>query len=92
MKKENKESIMQTHIDNCTSTGLSIKRYCEVNELNPSVYYYWVKRLKSNATGNFIHLSMDTSPKSGCSILFCNGHKFSFDALPPVDYLKKLLS
>lgn len=92
MEKEKKSSVMQNHIANCTSSGLSVKQYCKNNGLHPSVYYYWLKQLSINSTGNFIKISSSISSESSFSILFNNGHKFCFDILPPIDYLKKLLA
>ena len=83
---------MEDHISKCTLSGLSIRDYCKDNGINVSVYYYWLKRFSKNSTGDFIKVTPLSSYEKGYSVLFISGHKFSFDILPPVDYLKKLLS
>jgi hypothetical protein len=47
------EQLWQTHLDNCKTSGMSIREYCRQNNLRQSSYYYWKSRLSvSSLRGN----------------------------------------
>jgi len=47
------EQLWQIHLDNCKTSGMSIREYCRQNNLRQSSYYYWKSRLSvSSLRGN----------------------------------------
>ncbi|MEO7486985.1 MAG: hypothetical protein ABIU77_07775, partial [Ferruginibacter sp.] len=72
-----------------------VDQYCKEQNLKPSVYYYWRKKLledpKTNTTGSFIQVQ-PVSQSGSVEIIFTNGVKIHFDNLVPAAYLKQLVS
>ena len=84
---------MRHHIEACKKSGLPVHQYCKEQNLKPSAYYYWRKKLESDSqidTGSFIELQPVTT--TNCvEIVFTNGVKIHFENLVPVHYLKQLI-
>ena len=92
-EKLNKSDQMRQHIEACRESGLAVEQYCKEQNLKPSVYYYWRKKLESDSqihTGSFIELQPITTT-SCVEIVFTNGVKIHFESLVPVHYLKQLI-
>lgn len=50
MNKINQEINKQEWIEKikqCRSSGLSIKKWCEINNVPQPTYYYWLKRIRT---------------------------------------------
>lgn len=41
-KKEWKEKIIE-----CRSSGLSVNKWCEINNVSKPTYYYWLKKIRT---------------------------------------------
>lgn len=55
---------MRQHIEACKESGLHVEQYCKEQNLRPSAYYYWRKKLDSDSqihTGSFIELQPITT-------------------------------
>jgi len=56
------EQARMTHwaqfIRDCKASGLSIKAYCEGHGVKKSAYYYWLKKLRDEACGQFLMSQM----------------------------------
>ena len=39
-----KQEQWRKHIDECTSSGLSIQEWCKVNDVSPDQYHYWKRK------------------------------------------------
>ena len=92
-EKLNKSAQMRQHIEASKESGLAVEQYCKEQNLKPSVYYYWRKKLESDSqihTGSFIELQPITTT-SCVEIVFTNGVKIHFESLVPVHYLKQLI-
>ena len=44
MTELSKEKQWRKHIDDCTSSGLSIEAWCTANEVSSYQYHYWKKK------------------------------------------------
>lgn len=90
IKNTTQSEIMQAHISACKESGSTVEVYCRDNQLKPSVYYYWRKKLQPAVSGKFISITprLSTAPMS---ITFINGNRINFETLPPVDYVKQLI-
>lgn len=40
----------QHHLDTWQQSGLSKKHYCQLHDLNPATFYYWLKHQKNDAS------------------------------------------
>ncbi len=92
MEQSTIKELMQQHITACTVSGKSVESYCNEHQLKPHIYYYWRKKLEpQQQPGKFISIA---SPlfNSPISIIFTNGKRICFDTMPPVDYVKQLMS
>ena len=95
-KKISKAFQMRQHIEACEAGGRSVEEYCREQNVKPSTYYYWRKKLlsdeaKSNhAAGSFIPVP-SIPQSSGVELIFTNGIKIHFEHLVPVEYLKQLV-
>jgi hypothetical protein len=92
-EKLNKSELMRQHIEACKESGLAVHQYCKEQNIKPSVYYYWLKKLEIDPqihTGSFIELQPITTT-SCVEIVFTNGVKIHFENLVPVHYLKQLI-
>lgn len=83
--------LMQTHIEACKASGLTVRAYCLEHQIKFSNYYYWQNKLQLPAPGKFIPITplLLTVP---VSITFTNGKCISFETMPPVEYVKQLMS
>jgi hypothetical protein len=81
---------MRLHLSACKSSGLTVEQYCRQNQLKPSYYYYWRKKLQPSEPGRFVSIAASTGSPV-VSIIFTTGLRLCFETLPPVDYLKQLL-
>lgn len=84
---------MQFHIAACKASGITVHAYCLQHHIKYSNYYYWQKKLQpqSKRVGKFISIA-PPPPIAGVRITFTNGNRISFEGIPPVDYLKQLMS
>jgi hypothetical protein len=89
--KLNRSDLMLTHIAACKASGKTVEDYCMEHELKPSNYYYWRKKLQSPVPGKFISIAPLLS-NAPVRISFTNGIHVSFETMPPVDYVKQLVS
>lgn len=84
--------LMQSHLDACKASGLTVRSYCLEHQIKSSNYYYWQNKLQLLAPrGKFIPITplLSTVP---VSITFTNGKCISFETLPPIEYVKQLMS
>jgi hypothetical protein len=81
---------MRLHLSACKSSGLTVEQYCRQNQLKPSYYYYWRKKLQPTEPCRFVSIVAPASA-SVFSIIFTTGHRICFEVMPPVDYLKQLM-
>lgn len=86
-------ALMQQHIAACKASGKSVEGYCKEHQLKASLYYYWRKKLEPppQQAGKFISVSVPLS-NAQVSIVFANGTRICFEAMPPADYVKQLMS
>ena len=92
-KKIARAAEMRRHIEACKTSGLYVEQYCKEQNLKPSRYYYWRKKLLGDSkvnTGSFIQLQ-PVSQSSCVEIVFTNGVKIHFENVVPADYLKQLV-
>ncbi len=90
--KTNRADLMRTHIAACKASGCTVEDYCMDHELKASNYYYWRKKLQPpQEPGKFIPVTPLLS-NTPVRIGFTNGIYVSFETLPPVDYVKQLVS
>jgi hypothetical protein len=82
---------MQAHIDACKASGKTVVEYCSQHQLKVHQYYYWRKKLQPPEPGKFIPITALLS-NAPVRISFTNGIHINFETLPPVDYVKQLLS
>lgn len=82
---------MQSHIEACKASGMTVKAYCLQHHIKYSNYYYWQKKLQSQQACKFINITPPL-PIAGMSVTFTNGNRISFECMPPVDYVKYLMS
>jgi transposase-like protein len=91
-EKTNRSELMRTHIAACKASGKTVEDYCKEHELKPSNYYYWRKKLQpSQEPGKFISIT-PLLANAPVRISFTNGIHISFETMPPVDYIKQLVS
>jgi hypothetical protein len=84
--------LMQSHIAACKASGKNVQVYCLEHKIKPSNYYYWKKKLQQkDSPGKFIAITPLTS-NAPVSIIFTNGNRIYFEAMPAPDYLKQLVS
>lgn len=84
--------LMQSHIEACKESSLTVRAYCLEHQIKSSNYYYWQNKLQLPAPGGkFIPVTplLSTVP---VSITFTNGKRISFETMPPVEYVKQLMS
>lgn len=48
-RKNNLAHIWAERIDACQSSGSNVKTWCRENNVSASQYYYWIKKLHTNA-------------------------------------------
>lgn len=89
-KAKGPESML-SHIVACKASGMKVGAYCREHHLKRSNYYYWQKKLHQPAAGKFIGITPLLS-NAPVSIIMANGHRICFEALPPPDYIKQLVS
>jgi hypothetical protein len=83
---------MRSHIEACKASGITAKAYCLEHQIKRSVYYYWQNKLLAQLQpGKFIRIAPVVS-NMAVSIIFTNGNRISFEAMPPVEYVKQLMS
>ncbi len=82
---------MRTHIAACKASGKTVEDYCMEHELKASNYYYWRKKLQPQEPGKFISVTPLLS-NAPVRITFTNDIHISFETMPPVDYVKQLVS
>ena len=91
-EKTNRSALMQTHIAAFKASGKTVEDYCMDHELKPSNYYYWRKKLQlPQEPGKFISITPQLS-NAPVRITFTNGIHINFETMPPVDYVKQLVS
>ena len=83
---------MQAHIAACKASGITVKAYCLQHNINHSNYYYWQKKLQSQLPiGKFMSITpqlFDTP----VTIVFTNGNRMIFEAMPPAKYIKQIMA
>jgi transposase-like protein len=90
-EKTNRTELMRAHIAACKASGKTVEDYCMEHELKASNYYYWRKKLQPPKSGKFIPITPLLS-NAPVRITFTNGIYVSFEIMPPVDYVKQLVS
>jgi transposase-like protein len=53
----NQSVLMEQHIAACKASGKSVESYCKEQQLKPSLYYYWRKKLQPQQPGKFISIA-----------------------------------
>jgi hypothetical protein len=92
MENTTMAETMRSHIETCKASGLSVKAYCLAHQIKHSVYYYWQKKLHPPLPpGKFVRIAPALS-NVPVSIVFANGNRISFEAMPPVEFIKQLMS
>lgn len=83
---------MQAHIASCKASGITVKAYCLQHNINHSNYYYWQKKLQPQfPPGKFISITPQLF-NSPVTIVFTNGNRMIFEAMPPAEYIKQLMA
>ena len=85
---------MRQHIAARQSSGVYVEQYCKEQNLKPSAYYYWRKKLSEDPKINTVSFKQlqPASQRSSIEIIFTNGVKIHFGNLVPAAYLKQLVS
>jgi hypothetical protein len=94
--KSEKINERQQLIDRWKESGKSIMAFCKEENISYYTFLYWRDKLvrKTNRSG-FIKIKSSVSKKTTdntCEIIFTNGNRLNFSALPEAGYLKALLS
>jgi len=85
-------SVMQAHIVACKASGKPVVEYCQQHQIKVHQYYYWQKKIQMlQEPGRFIRIAQPLSV-GPVSIVFTNGNRLCFETMPPVDYVKQLMS
>ncbi len=85
---------MEQHVAQCNAGGMHVRQYCLEQNIKPSTYYYWLKKLQvptNKNMGSFVRVQ-PIEQSSRIEISLVNGVKICFENLVPADYLKQLLS
>ena len=83
---------MRSHIEACKASGITTKAYCLEHNIKRSGYYYWQNKLQPQLQpGKFLRIAPALS-NAPVNIIFINGNLISFEVMPPVEYLKQLIS
>ena len=85
---------MEQHVAQCSVGGMQVRQYCLEQNIKPSTYYYWLKKLQGPTDknrGSFVRVQ-PIEQSSSIEISLVNGVKICFENLVPADYLKQLLS
>ncbi len=91
-KNISQAQTMQSHIEACKASFITVKAYCLRHDIKHSSYYYWQKKLQPPLqSGKFISITpkLLTAP---VIVVFTNGNRISFECMPPAEYLKQLMS
>jgi hypothetical protein len=92
MEDTNIAETMRSHFKACKASGLTIKAYCLTHQIKHSVYYYWQKKLQPQLPpGKFISITPQLFNTS-VTIVFTNGNRMIFEAMPPAEYIKQLMA
>jgi hypothetical protein len=84
--------IMQAHIAACKASGITVKAYCLQHQLTYSNYYYWQKKMQPQLPpGKFISITPQLF-NAPVTIVFTNGNRMIFEAIPPAEYIKQLMA
>lgn len=88
-KNITRAQTMQSHIEACKASGMTVKAYCLKHQLKFSNYYYWKKKLQPQEADKFISITPSLS-NAAVSFIFANGNRICFESMPPADYIKQL--
>lgn len=86
--------LMREHLQQQFRSGLTVQRYCLEHGVNKSTFYYWKKKMEQQeeqSAAGFIEMHPSRFCQGNTTIYFPNTVSICFDALPPLDYLKKLI-
>lgn len=63
MSNLTKEMEWLTYITECENSGLSVRRWCTINQISPDQYYYWSKKINTikTETTQWASLSLDSA-------------------------------
>ena len=89
-----KRQGMEQHIVQCSASGMQVRQYCLEQNIQPSTYYYWLKKLQAPSNkniGSFVRVQ-PIEQSSRIEISLPNGVKISFENLVPADYVMQLVS
>lgn len=93
-----RQAHWQGIIDKHVASGLSKADFFKLNNINPATYYYWFKKINTQAKTNRNHiLPVEITPRSHISshqtveLLFPNGYQLSFEASIEPTNLKQIL-
>lgn len=93
-----RHAYWQGIIDAQVASGLTKADFFKLNNINPATYYYWFKKINTQAKTNRNHiLPIETTPQSHMSshqtveLLFPNGYQLSFEASIEPTNLKQIL-
>jgi len=83
--------VMRQHIESCRASDMTVLAYCKANNLAPSKYYYWQKRLQpKTAVPSFKQISPMSLDTMSTVIDFPNGIRISFSGFVNTSILKEL--
>ncbi|CAN5801937.1 hypothetical protein BH11BAC3_BH11BAC3_46480 [soil metagenome] len=92
MDSKKTAQTMQAHIAACKASGITVKAYCLQHDINHSNYYYWQKKLQPQLPpGKFISITPQLF-NTRVTIVFTNGNRMIFEAMPPAEYIKQLMA
>ncbi len=95
MKSKNnlKAAAMRAHIDACRESGLTVKEYCQQQGLSRAGYYYWLRRLRPQASsGSIVPVQIHNARIGGTlEISYPNGVSLSFSGELNSNNLKALV-
>lgn len=94
-----RQTYWQSVIDKQIASGLTKAEFFKLNNINPATYYYWFKKINTQAKTNRNQiLPVEITPQPHISshqtveLLFPNGSQLSFEASIEPTNLKKILA
>jgi putative transposase len=81
--RNQKRDLWEERITQCRKTGLSVKDWCQLNQISRSVFYYWQRRINNLTSskkvqtqtavpGTFIEIPIEHTPEQSGIEIQCN--------------------
>jgi hypothetical protein len=91
-KDTSRAEVMRRHIEACKENKQTVTSYCKENQLVPSNFYYWQKRLRSaDANPVFTQLFAAATDTAAIIIHYPNGVRIAFNGGASIAVLKELI-